>query len=101
MSHTTDRSLKELGDKIEAGEKESIEKALADLKEVMKGSDIDMIKSKTEALTEASSKMAERLYAQGEAQPSAASDSSAEQAETTKKEDVLDAEFEEVKDSKK
>jgi molecular chaperone DnaK len=99
MSHATERSMKELGDKIDAAEKQAIESALTELKEVMKGSDVDAIKAKTEALTQASSKMAERLYAQGgeqQAQPGA------EQTTTeAKKEDVVDAEFEEVKDDKK
>ncbi len=104
MSHATERSMKDLGDKIEAGEKQAIESALADLKEVMKGSDIDAIKAKTEALTQASSKMAERLYAQGEAQPGAEQATGSHDdvnSASAKKDDVVDAEFEEVKEDKK
>lgn len=104
MSHATERSMKELGDKIDAGEKQAIDSALADLKEVMKGSDIDAIKAKTEALTQASSKMAERLYAQGEAQPGAEQAAGAHgdtNSASAKKDDVVDAEFEEVKEDKK
>ena len=105
MSHATERSMKELGDKIEADEKKAIEAALAELKEVMKGSDIDAIKAKTESLTQASSKMAERLYAQNGAQPGAEQAAGGQQqgadASSANKDDVVDAEFEEVKEDKK
>lgn len=106
LSHATERSMKELGDKIDAAEKQSIESALADLKEVMKGSDIDAIKAKTEALSQVSSKMAERLYAQNSEQGAGAHPEGAQHAHAngqnqTKAEDVVDAEFEEVKDDKK
>lgn len=105
MSHATERSMKELGDKIEADEKKAIEAALAELKEVMKGSDIEAIKAKTEHLTQVSSKMAERLYAQGGAQPGAEQAAGdhhhGADASSAKKDDVVDAEFEEVKEDKK
>ena len=103
LINATQKSMKELGDdKLEAGEKESIEAAIKDLEEALKGEDKDAIEAKTTALSEASGKMAERLYAQKGAEGSegATADASAgEQSDAN--DDVVDAEFEEVDDSKK
>jgi molecular chaperone DnaK len=100
LIHATKKSMDELGDKLEAGEKDNIEAAIKDLEEAMKGEDKDAIEAKTKALGEASGKMAERLYAQ---QGGAAEAGEAEPAESSGKtaDDVVDAEFEEVKDDKK
>jgi len=107
MIHATRKSMEQLGDKLEAGEREAIEAAVKDLEEVMKGEDKDAIDAKTTALTGASAKMAERLYAQ---QPGGAAGGAggpdAGPGEATgesgaDKDDVVDAEFEEVKDDKK
>jgi molecular chaperone DnaK len=103
MIHATRKSMEELGDdKLEAGEKESIESAIKDLEEAMKGEDKEAIEAKTKALAEASGKMAERLYAQKGAEGGAAEEAaSGEQASGGKADDdVVDAEFEEVKDNK-
>ncbi len=113
MIHATKKSMEELGeDKLEAGEKEAIDKAIAELEEAMKGDDKDDIEAKTKALTEASGKMAERLYAQqggdaaaaaGAAGAAGAGAAGAEAAGAESKpadDDVVDAEFEEVKDGK-
>jgi molecular chaperone DnaK len=101
LIHATEKSLKELGDKVEPDERTRIEHAITELREAMKGDDKDAIETKTGALSEASSKLAERVYAQqqgaGTEQP--ASDRSAERGETS--EEVVDAEFEEVDDNKK
>lgn len=104
MIHATKKSMDELGeDKLEAGEKEAIETASKALEEAMVGDDVADIEAKTTALTEASGKMAERLYAQkadeGQAEGAAAESASSES--DAGKEDVVDAEFEEVKDDKK
>jgi molecular chaperone DnaK len=106
MIHATHKSMEQLGDKIEPGEKERIETAVKDLEEAMKGDDKDRIESLTKALGDASAKMAERLYAQqGEAGgaaaggPGASGDAGKEAGGGS--EDVVDAEFEEVKDDKK
>ncbi len=99
LVHATKKSMAELGDKLEAGEKESIEAAIKDLEEAMKGDDKDAIEAKTAALTAASGKMAERLYAQQGA--AGAEAGSSEQASAGGKDDVVDAEFEEVDDNKK
>ncbi|MCU7858842.1 MAG: Hsp70 family protein, partial [Candidatus Thiodiazotropha sp. (ex Lucinoma kastoroae)] len=100
--HATRKSMDELGeDKLEAGEKEAIDSAIKDLEEVLKGDDKEAIEEKTKTLAEASGKMAERLYAQnsadaGAAAPGAEQESAPGQAD----DDVVDAEFEEVKDNK-
>jgi len=103
MIHATEKSLKELGeDKVSADEKKAIEKAIEELKSVLKGDDKDAIEAKTQALAEQSGKLAEKLYAQkGGAE--AASGAAAETAEASAggADDVVDAEFEEVKDDKK
>ncbi|RDH89982.1 MAG: molecular chaperone DnaK [endosymbiont of Seepiophila jonesi] len=106
MIHATKKSMEELGDdKLEAGEKDAVEAAIKDLEEVMKGNDKDAIEAKTKVLTDASSKMAERLYAQqsgdaGAAEAAGAADDAAG-AQGGAGDDVVDAEFEEVKDDKK
>jgi molecular chaperone DnaK len=102
MLHATRKSMEELGDKLEPGEKEAIEKAIAELDEAMKGDDKENIEAKTKALTDASGKMAEKLYAQNQQEGAAAAGGAgAEQAAGGKSnEDVVDAEFEEVDDKK-
>ena len=101
MINATKKSMEEIGDdKLEDGEKESIEAAIKDLEEALKGEDKEEIEAKTKALTEASSKMAERLYAE-KAEGAEAAQPGAEGAEANKADnDVVDAEFEEVKDNK-
>jgi len=100
LIHATKKSMEELGDKLEAGERANIEAALGDLESAIKTDDKDKIEAKTKALSEASAKMAERLYAQqgqaGGAQPGAETGASA-----AGQEDVVDAEFEEVDEGKK
>jgi len=104
MIHATRKSMAQIGDKMEGGEKERIESAIRDLEEAMKGEDKDRIESLTKALGEASAKMAERLYAQSSAQGGAGETDAGEAHHETgggAKDDVVDAEFEEVKDDKK
>ena len=105
MIHATRKSMEEMGeDKLEAGEKDAIEDAIKALEEAMKGDDKDNIEAKTKALTDASAKMAERLYAQqGAGAEAAAGAAGAAEQETSSSggDDVVDAEFEEVKDDKK
>ena len=104
LIHATRKSLHDLGDKVEAGEKSRIESAIKDLEEAMKGEDKAAIESRTQALAEASSKMAERVYAQAGTDSAAGAAGSAgaeSQQSGGAGEDVVDAEFEEVKDDKK
>ncbi len=103
MIHASKKSMEELGDKLEADEKSSIEAAIADLEEAVKGDNKEAIEAKTKTLTEASGKMAERLYAKEGAEAGAAPGAEAAAADTGKAsdDDVVDAEFEEVKEDKK
>lgn len=101
MIHACKKSMEEMGDKLEESEKTNIESAIKDLEEVMKSDDKDMIEARTKALTEASAKMAEKMYAeQGAAQAQGAEAGAQEQASGGKDDDVVDAEFEEVKENK-
>lgn len=100
MLHATKKTLEEAGDKASAEEKEKIETAIKNLEEALKGNDVEEIKTKTNALTEASGELAQKLYAEqaGQAQQG----QGGEQAQgSAKADDVVDAEFEEVKDDKK
>ncbi len=103
MMHAVSKSLKEAGDKVSADERKSIENALEALKEAMKGNDKDLIETKTKELTDASGKMAERLYAAGQQgqQQAGQPESGGQEKPADKGENVVDAEFEEVKDEKK
>ena len=71
MIHATKKSMEEIGDKLEASEKSAIESAIGELEEAMKGDDVAVIEAKTKALTDASGKMAERMYAEQGAQGAA------------------------------
>ena len=104
MVHSCRKSMEQLGDKMEAGEKSGIESAIRDLEEAIKGEDKDRIESLTKALGDSSAKMAERLYAQGAAGAAGADAAGQDAGAKTAgggKDDVVDAEFEEVKDDKK
>ncbi len=107
MIHATNKSVEELGDKVEADEKRRIESAIEELKKVLQGEDKDAIEAKTKSLTELSGKLAERVYAQQAESAAADSGSGAGSSESRKgdasgsKDDVVDAEFEEVKEDKK
>jgi len=101
MIHATEKSLAEMGDKVEADEKQAIETAIADLKEALKGDDKDVIEAKTQALAEASGKLAERMYQQQGGAEGATADAAAGAESAAADDDVVDAEFEEVDDNKK
>ncbi len=101
LIHATEKSIKENGDKITDEEKSEVEQAVNDLKEALKSDDKDAIEAKTQALGEASGKIAEKLYSQ-DAAGAAGADASAQDASSAKQDDdVVDAEFEEVKENKK
>jgi len=67
LIYTTEKSLKDVGDKIGATEKSAVESAVKDLKSAMEGKDTEVIKQKTEALKQASYKLSEELYKQASA----------------------------------
>ena len=96
--HATRKTLEEAGDKVEESEKTDIEGAISALEESLKLDDKDDIEAKTQKLTEASSSLAQRMYA--EAQEGAEQEAEAGPAESGGDPDAVDAEFEEVKDEK-
>jgi molecular chaperone DnaK len=102
MVHMVKKALAEHGDKVPAGEKEKIEAAIKDAEEAMKGGDKDAIEAKTQALAQVSQKLGEQMYAQAGAgaQAGGAGPQSSAQGKTADEGDVVDAEFEEVKDKK-
>jgi molecular chaperone DnaK len=103
MVHTVKKSLKEHGDKVGADDKARIEAALKDAEGAMKSEDKAQIEEKTQALAQAAHKLAEQMYKESQAHAGAAADAGEKAAEPGKKDDgdVVDAEYEEVKDNKK
>jgi molecular chaperone DnaK len=97
LVYTTEKSLKEHGDKIDAAEKQKIEDAAAALKNVMEGSDADAIKKASDELMQASHKLAEAVYAKAQPQEGEPAEAPKEEG---KGEKVVEAEFEEVKEDK-
>ncbi len=106
--HDMEKTLKEHGDKVGAGERGAIENALTDVKEAVKGEDPDLIRSKTEALMQASMKLGEAMYKgmgadggapgdTGDSGPASGSDAKPGSADG----DVVDADYEEVDEEKK
>ena len=103
MIHATEKSVVDLGEQVTEDEKKEIESRIADLKEVLSGDDKDAIESKLQLLTESSGKLAERAYAQASAGADggdAPGDSDNGGGKSSAGDDVVDAEFEEVKDVK-
>ena len=107
MIHSVKKSLAEHGDKLDGDEKSNIEAALQDAEEAIKTNEKETIDAKTQALTEASHKLAEKMYSQEEQtqqaeqdQADAGSASSSGKREKTVEGEVVDAEFEEVKGKK-
>ncbi|HAD03311.1 MAG TPA: molecular chaperone DnaK, partial [Desulfuromonas sp.] len=97
LVYSTEKSLKEHGEKVDAATRQGIETALEALKKAMEGEDAEALRSKSEALAQAAHKLAEAMYAQAAQQ--AGGEEGAGQSEGDDK--VVDAEFEEVKDDKK
>jgi molecular chaperone DnaK len=100
LIHGARKSLEEAGDKVSDEEKQSVEEAISNLEEAMKGSDKAAIDSATEALATASGKIAEKLYSDAGGADGGEQPGGAENAESDQ-EDVVDADFEEVKDDDK
>jgi molecular chaperone DnaK len=106
LIYATEKSMKELGDKVEAETRKNVEAAVSDLKQVMDTEDIEAIKAKSEALTQASHKLAEAMYQQtaqqGQDTPGAEAGGQDTGGAPNADDDVVDADFEEVKgDDKK
>jgi molecular chaperone DnaK len=101
MIHAAEKSLKDLSDQVEDEDKSKIEAAIEDLKKALEGGDKDDIEAKTQVLAEASSKLAEKAYSANasEAGPEPV-DANAESG-SAHADEVVDAEFEEVKEDDK
>ncbi len=98
LMYATEKSMEDLGEKVEGQERGQIEAAMGDLKQALKSNDKAMIEAKTQALSVLANKLSERLYQAGD-QAQTAQPQQSESASST--EDVVDADFEEVKDEKK
>ena len=106
LVYTTEKSLNEMGDKIAASDKENIEKAVADLKKTLEGSDNDMIKTATEHLTQVSYDVFGKVYQQAAQEQQAAQGAEtqgADAGQTSRQSDdtVVDADYEVVDDDNK
>jgi molecular chaperone DnaK len=105
LIHAAEKGMTELGDKVSGEERAAIENAVRDLKAVLKNDDKTVIEAKAKALADASGKMAERLYAAkneaGAAGAAPGAEPHAGNGSGNGKDDVVDAEFEEVKKDKK
>ena len=99
MVHAVEKSLKDLAADVQEDEKKQIEEAIAELRGVLKGEDKDAITAKTEALAQSSAKLAERAYAKASPQGDAGAGGQSNGG-SAPKDDVVDAEFTEVKDKK-
>lgn len=99
MVHAVRKTLKDAGDKVSDSEKESIEASIKELEEALEGSDKDDIEAKTQKLTEVSSELAQKMYADQAEQAQQAGGQ--EGAQSQQSDDAVDAEFEEVKDDDK
>ena len=101
MLHTTEKSLKEHGSKISDAEKKAIETASANLRNALKGTDAEEIKKKTQELVQASMKLGEAVYkSQQSASSQNAKDTNKKTQSENKNDNVVDADFEEVKEDK-
>jgi molecular chaperone DnaK len=100
LVYQTEKTLKEHGDKVPDADKEAVESALRELKEAMEGSDVGRIQSAIEVLTQASYKLAEYMY-RDEVQQAQDAPESGDGGGEAADEDVVDAEYTEVKDDEK
>ena len=94
LTYTTERTLKDAGDKLSPADKEAIEKALADVKDALKGSDIERIKSAHEELLQQSYKIGQAVYSQQQAGQASADGGAADGSHDG--ENVVDADYEVV-----
>jgi len=102
LIHATKKTLTEAADKVEEGEKEKIEAAITALEDVIKGDDLAEIEAKTKDLTDASTGLAQRMYAEAEAAAGGAEGAEGgAQSSASSEDDAVDAEFEEVKEDEK
>jgi molecular chaperone DnaK len=96
LIHATEKSLKEYGDKVSEADKQAIETAIDALRQALSGEDAEVVKARTTDLMQASMKLGEAMY-----QASQAAAEGGEAAEEPKKDDVIDADFQEVDEGDK
>ena len=102
LIHSTEKNLKEHGSKVSEQDKKTIEDSLSHLRNALKGTDIEEIKKKTQDLVQSSMKLGEAIYkSQQEAKPSPGNKDDPKNKEEKKDDNVVDADFEEVKDENK
>ena len=95
---STEKSLKEHGDKVSAEEKKAIETGITDLKKSLEGTDVEDIKKKTQSLVQASMKLGEAVY-KSQQKPDI-KDNNKDSNKPDDKDNVVDADFEDVKEKK-
>ena len=103
LIYQTEKSIKDLGDKVDSSTKSTVESAVSRLKKAMEGDDASEIRKMSEELTQSSHKLAEAMYKQasqsaGGTHESGSAGSKGRSEKSAKEEDVVDADFEEVKD---
>ena len=103
LIYSTEKSIKDLGDKVDENTKKKAQDAIEPLRKAMEGDDPEEIKRLSEALTQASHKLAEAMYQQASQEGSGGPDGGPQQnaGGGPQHDDVVDADFEEVKDDKK
>ena len=102
LLHSTEKNLKEHGSKVSDADKKAIETASANLRNALKGTDIEDIKKNTQDLVQASMKLGEAIYkSQQSTKPGDTPKDAKEKEEGKKDDNVVDADFEEVKDDNK
>ena len=100
LIHGCKKTLDESADKVEPSEKESIEAAIVDLEEALKGEDKNQIEEKTKSLADASSSLAQRLYAEQQQEAQTNENNTESDSDDSSNDEVVDADFEEVKEDK-
>ena len=98
--HTTEKNLIELGSKISDGDKKAIEAGISDLRNALKGTDTEEVKKKTQALVQSSMKLGEAIYKSQQKNAGKKESQQSTKKENQNKENVVDADFEEVKEDK-
>jgi len=101
LIHATEKSLKDYGDQIGADEKKKVEDAVEALREATKGDDKEQIETRTKELSEASAELAQKAYGQAEGAEAAGGEEAGGEQQGGSDDEVVDAEFEEVKENKK
>ena len=98
--HTTEKNLKEHGSKITDADKKAIETGINDLKNALKGTDTEEVKKKTQTLIQVSMKLGEAIYKKQQKDAGEKSSKQSKDSKSKDKENVVDADFEEVKEDK-